>query len=108
MGAATCSGLKKAYNNDVACQGVGKTTGKGYPAGLAENFVPKAMPAGYSSHIGTLQSAVDEAKKMFETAFTKCPQSIVVAGGYRQVFSSARSVEWYANVCMNKAKELLL
>jgi len=74
MGSITCSGLKKTYSNDVACQGVGKTVGRGYSAGLADNVMPK----------GTSESAITEATAMFTQANTKCPKSIIVAGGYSQ------------------------
>jgi cutinase len=70
MGPVVCSGLKaKLGAGKVGCQGVGKP----YNAGLAENVSPK----------GTSEAAIGEAKKMFELASSKCPDSVIVAGGYR-------------------------
>ena len=72
MGPTVCSGLKtKLGAGNVACQGVGGA----YSAGLAENVAPA----------GTTPGAIAEATKMFTTANTKCPESILVAGGYRWV-----------------------
>jgi len=70
MGPATCSGLKKNYPGKVACQGVGKP----YTAGLVENV----------SASGTSAAAIGEATKMFTTANSKCPKSVIVFGGYSQ------------------------
>jgi cutinase len=77
MGPAVCSGLKgKLGAGNVACQGVGGA----YSAGIAENVSAK----------GTSQGAIDEAKKMFELAASKCPQTVILAGGYRYVRSILR------------------
>jgi len=70
MGPATCSGLKRNYPGKVACQGVGRP----YTAGLAENV----------SASGTSAAAIGEATKMFTTASTKCPNTVIVFGGYSQ------------------------
>jgi cutinase len=69
MGPKVCTGLKTKFSGNVACQGVGGP----YSAGLADNVRPA----------GTTPGAIDEAKKMFNLAATKCPQSVIVAGGYR-------------------------
>jgi len=70
MGPIVCTGLKKNFNNDVACQGVGGP----YSAGLADNVMPA----------GTTAGAITEATSMFTTASSKCPGAILVAGGYSQ------------------------
>ena len=71
MGPVVCSGLKKNFANEVGCQGVGGA----YSAGLAENVMPA----------GTTAAAITEATNMFTTASSKCPEAILVAGGYRFV-----------------------
>jgi cutinase len=77
MGPKTCSGLKAKLSNDVACQGVGRP----YTAGLVDNV----------SASGTTQAAIGEATRMFTMTNQKCPASIIVAGGYRYVYSSHNS-----------------
>jgi cutinase len=72
MGPSVCSGLKsKLGAGSVACQGVGGA----YSAGLMDNVSAK----------GTSSAAIQEALTMFNLANSKCPQSIIVAGGYRLV-----------------------
>jgi len=70
MGPIVCSGLKKNFPDKVLCQGVGQP----YAAGLPENVMPA----------GTTPAAIGEATKMFTTANSKCPGSIIVFGGYSQ------------------------
>lgn len=71
VGPPTCSGLKRAYGNDkVACQGVGSP----YTASVGTNVLPE----------GTNSAAYGEAERLFNLAATKCPNTIIVGGGYSQ------------------------
>lgn len=71
MGPIVCKGLREAFPNQVGCQGVG---GK-YTAALADN----------GKALGTTDAAIAEGKAAFQEASTKCPNSIIVFGGYRYV-----------------------
>jgi cutinase len=76
VGPSICRGLKTMFSNDVACQGVSSPA---YTAGLMDNVSIK----------GTSSSAIAEATKHYNTASTKCPNTLIVTGGYRYtVFQS--------------------
>ncbi|GKT64104.1 cutinase [Colletotrichum tofieldiae] len=69
-GPAVADALESRYGAaQVWVQGVGGP----YSADLASNFLPD----------GTSRAAINEAKRLFTLANTKCPNSAVVAGGYR-------------------------
>ena len=69
-GPAVASALEREYRTGgVWVQGVGGP----YTAGLAANSLPA----------GTDRAAIDEAKRLFNLANTKCPNTPVVTGGYR-------------------------
>lgn len=72
VGPSTCSGLKRKLGS-VACQGVGGA----YNAGLTTNALPG----------GTDSGAIKESEKMFNDAASKCPDTIILGGGYRFVFT---------------------
>jgi len=71
VGPSICRGLKTMFSNDVACQGVSSPA---YTAGLMDNVSIK----------GTSSSAIAEATKHYNTASTKCPNTLIVTGGYSQ------------------------
>jgi len=68
VGPPTCSGLKRSLGS-VACQGVGD----GYKAGIGTNALPG----------GTNQAAIKASEDMFNLAAQKCPETIMLGGGYR-------------------------
>ncbi|KXX83040.1 Cutinase [Madurella mycetomatis] len=69
-GPNVADGLEDEFRSSLWVQGVGGP----YSAGLAENFLPA----------GTSRGAIDEAKRLFTMANTKCPDAAIVAGGYSQ------------------------
>lgn len=69
-GPSVARGLESEYRNNVWVQGVGGP----YGATLADNFLPA----------GTSRASIDEAKRLFTMAATKCPNAAIVAGGYSQ------------------------
>ncbi|KAH7131449.1 cutinase [Dactylonectria estremocensis] len=70
VGPILASALEDEYGDGIWIQGVGGA----YTAGLAENLLPK----------GTNQASIDEAKRLFTLANSKCPNTPVVTGGYSQ------------------------
>lgn len=68
-GPSCAAGLDARFNS-VWTQGVGGA----YKAGLSENFLPA----------GTDRASIDEAKRLFQMAHSKCPNSAIAAGGYSQ------------------------
>ncbi|KAI3398350.1 hypothetical protein diail_9442 [Diaporthe ilicicola] len=70
-GPIVAAALERQYgDSQVWVQGVGGP----YTADLQSNTLPD----------GTSRAAIDEAKRLFTLANTKCPDSAVVAGGYSQ------------------------
>ncbi|KAK7415767.1 hypothetical protein QQX98_005680 [Neonectria punicea] len=70
-GPALASALEQEYGSGgIWIQGVGGP----YTAELAPNFLPA----------GTDRASIDEAKRLFTLANTKCPNTPVVTGGYSQ------------------------
>jgi cutinase len=68
MGPIVCTGLKAAYPNRVACQGVGPK----YTASIADNVSARR----------TTSAAIAEAKGLFQQASQKCPSALIVFGGF--------------------------
>jgi len=74
-GPNVADGLEDEYNtilnrNGVWIQGVGGP----YTADLAPNFLPG----------GTNRESIEEAKRLINLAYTKCPNAAITAGGYSQ------------------------
>ncbi|TLD36119.1 hypothetical protein E2P81_ATG03008 [Venturia nashicola] len=70
MGPIVCRGLRTAFPEKLGCQGVGG----GYTAALKDNGLAKE----------TTDVAITEAQKMFTMVSTKCPNAIIIFGGYSQ------------------------
>ncbi|KAH8697979.1 putative cutinase [Talaromyces proteolyticus] len=71
VGPEVCADLQNQLGaTEVACQGVGSP----YDATLEDNFLPQ----------NTSPTDIGAATTLFELAHTKCPDTIVVAGGYSQ------------------------
>ncbi|EME83687.1 carbohydrate esterase family 5 protein [Pseudocercospora fijiensis CIRAD86] len=71
VGPQTCSGLKRHPGSaNAAGQGIGGP----YDATLAGNFLPR----------GTSSDTIGEGSRLFKLANSKCPDTIVVTGGYSQ------------------------
>jgi cutinase len=94
-GPNVASGLDSRFRNDLWVQGVGGP----YDASLSANFLPA----------GTSREAIDEAKRMFQMANSKCPNARVVAGGYSQgtaVMSNA--ISEVSSTIQNQIKGVVL
>ena len=89
VGQPLAGALEKAFPNDIWIQGVGGP----YGAELATNFLPK----------GTNQESIDEAKRLFNMANSKCPDSIVVTAGYRFVPISPSLVVFHKDNGLTRA-----
>jgi cutinase len=62
--------MKTAWGaNNVACQGIGTP----YDAIVSDNFLAK----------GTSDAAIGEASRLITLAKTKCPNTKIIASGYR-------------------------
>ncbi|KAH6693613.1 cutinase-like protein [Plectosphaerella plurivora] len=94
-GPNVASGLESEYRNNVWVQGVGGP----YGATLADNFLPA----------GTSRASIEEAKRLFNLASSKCPNAAIVAGGYSQgtaVMSGA--VSELSSTVQNKIRGVVL
>ena len=89
--------MKAKYNGKVACQGVGGA----YKADVASNLLKK----------GTTDAAIAEGLNMFNLAFSKCPNSEIIFGGYRFVPKPPLClvdyfIRYRANIVHSVVKEL--
>ncbi|TID22115.1 putative cutinase 3 [Venturia nashicola] len=70
IGPPVCKGLKDIYGEKLGCDGLGPA----YSGGLLDNVSEK----------GTTDAAITEGVKIFAFAHTKCPDSVLLFGGYSQ------------------------
>ncbi|KAL0937015.1 cutinase [Colletotrichum truncatum] len=96
-GPIVADALESRYGaSQVWVQGVGGP----YSADLASNFI---IPE------GTSRVAINEAKRLFTLANTKCPNSAVVAGGYSQGTAvMASSISELSSTIQNQIKGVVL
>ncbi|KAH0431932.1 cutinase [Colletotrichum camelliae] len=95
-GPIVADALERIYGaNDVWVQGVGGP----YLADLASNFLPS----------GTSSAAINEAKRLFTLANTKCPNAAIVSGGYSQGTAvMAGSISGLSTTIKNQIKGVVL
>lgn len=78
IGPPVCKGLKDIYGDKIGCDGLGPA----YSGGLLDNVSVK----------GTTDAAIAEGVRIFEMAHSKCPDSVLVFGGYRYVHPSQKTL----------------
>ncbi|KAF3798189.1 Cutinase 1 [Colletotrichum gloeosporioides] len=95
-GPIVADALERIYGaNDVWVQGVGGP----YLADLASNFLPD----------GTSSAAINEARRLFTLANTKCPNAAIVSGGYSQGTAvMAGSISSLSTTIKNQIKGVVL
>ncbi|KAF4919126.1 Cutinase 1 [Colletotrichum viniferum] len=95
-GPIVADALERIYGaNDVWVQGVGGP----YLADLASNFLPD----------GTSSAAINEARRLFTLANTKCPNAAIVSGGYSQGTAvMAGSISGLSTTIKNQIKGVVL
>ncbi|EQB58673.1 cutinase [Colletotrichum gloeosporioides Cg-14] len=95
-GPIVADALERIYGaNNVWVQGVGGP----YLADLASNFLPD----------GTSSAAINEARRLFTLANTKCPNAAIVSGGYSQGTAvMAGSISGLSTTIKNQIKGVVL